>query len=76
MLLVHHVEHQAGAEARRQHRRHEGACAGADEDIKIVDSAVHEQVVNGPQRANFIDSAGQAAAGQDERRLPSGWSHA
>ena len=47
----------------------EGARAGADVDVELVDGPVDRQQVERPQRADLVDAAGEAAAAEDERGL-------
>ena len=47
----------------------EGAGAGADVDVEVVDRAVYREQVECAQRPDLVDAAGEAAAAEDERRL-------
>ena len=61
---VDHLVHFVGGEAIGEERGHDGPCAGADVDVEVVDGAVDQQIVDGTQRADLIDCAGQPAAGE------------
>ena len=63
---VDHLIHFVGSQAIGKKRGHDGACAGADVDVEVVDGAVDQQIVDGAQRADLIDCAGQSAAGEHE----------
>ena len=47
----------------------EGAGAGADVDVEVVDGAVDREQVEGAQGADLVDAAGEAAAAEDQGRL-------
>ena len=47
----------------------EGAGAGADVDVEVVDRAVDREQVEGAQGADLIDAAGEAAATEDQGGL-------
>ena len=68
-LPVDDAHHLLGGDAVGRHRGDEGAGAGADVDVELVDGAVDRQQVERPQRADLVDAAGEAAAAEHERRL-------
>ena len=67
--LVEDPEHLLRRDAVRDHARHEGAGAGADVDVELVDRAVDGEQVERTQRAHLVDAAGEPAAAEDERSL-------
>ena len=68
-VAVEHPHHLLGRDPVGDQARDEGAGAGADVDVELVDRPVGRQQVERPQRADLIDAAGEAAAAEDERRL-------
>ena len=67
--LVEHPHHLLGGDAVGEHAGDEGAGAGADVDVEVVDRPVDRQQVEGPQGADLIDPAGEAAAAEHQRGL-------
>ena len=67
--LVDHLHHLVGGDAVGEHRGDEGAGAGADVDVEVVDRAVDGEQVEGAQGADLVDPAGEAAAAEDEGGL-------
>jgi hypothetical protein len=61
------LEHLLRAEAAGKQGRHDSPCAGADVQIEVVDGAIHQQIIDGPEGPDLIDRAEQAAACQDQR---------
>ena len=47
----------------------EGAGAGADVDVEVVDGAVDREQVEGAQGADLVDAAGEAAAAEHQGGL-------
>ena len=68
-LPVDDAHHLLGSDAVGRHRGHEGARAGADVDVELVDGPVDREQVERPQGADLVDAAGEAAAAEDERGL-------
>ena len=66
---VEHLHHLVGGDAVGEHRGDEGAGAGADVDVEVVDGAVDGEQVEGAQGADLVDAAGEAAAAEDQRGL-------
>jgi hypothetical protein len=68
-LAVEHPHHLLGRDAVGRHAGDEGTGAGADVDVELVDGAVDREQVEGPQRADLIHPAREAAAAQHQRGL-------
>ena len=66
---VEHLHHLVGGDAVGEHPGDEGAGAGADVDVEVVDRAVDGEQVERAQRADLVDAAGEAAAAEDQSRL-------
>ena len=66
---VQHLHHLVGGDAVGEHPGDEGAGAGADVDVEVVDGAVDREQVEGAQGADLIDPAGEAAAAEDQGGL-------
>ena len=66
---VDHLHHLVGGDPVGQHRGDEGAGAGADVDVEVVDRAVDREQVERAQGADLVDAAGEAAAAEDQRGL-------
>ena len=66
---VQHLHHLVGGDAVGEHPGDEGAGAGADVDVEVVDRAVDGEQVEGAQGADLIDAAGEAPATQHQSRL-------
>ena len=67
--LVEHLHHLVGRDAVGEHPGDEGAGAGADVDVEVVDGAVDREQVEGAQGADLIDAAGEAAAAEHQGGL-------
>ena len=67
--LVQHPHHLLGRDAVGGHAGDEGAGAGPHVDVEVVHRGVDREQVEGPQRADLVDAAGEPAAAEDERRL-------
>ena len=68
-LAVDHPHHLLGGDAVGDHAGDEGAGAGADVDVELVDGPVDGQQVERAQGADLVDAAGEPAAAQNERGL-------
>ena len=66
---VEHLHHLVGGDAVGEHPGDEGAGAGADVDVEVVDGAVDREQVERAQGADLVDAAGEAAAAEDQSRL-------
>ena len=66
---VDHLHHFVGRDAVGEHAGDEGAGAGADVDVEVVDRAVDREQVEGAQGADLVDAAGEAAAAEDKGGL-------
>ena len=67
--LVDHLHHLVGRDAVGQHAGDEGAGAGADVDVEVVDGAVDGEQVEGAQGADLVDPAGESAAAEHQGGL-------
>ena len=68
-VVVEHLHHLVGRDAVGEHPGDEGAGAGADVDVEVVDGAVDREQVEGAQGADLVDAAGEAAAAEHQRGL-------
>src|SRR4029077_11094220 len=66
---VDHLHHLVGGDPVGQHRGDEGAGAGADVDVEVVDRAVDGEQIERPQRPDLVDAAGESAPTEDQSRL-------
>ena len=66
---VDHLHHLVGGDAVGEHRGDEGAGAGADVDVEVVDGAVDREQVERAQGADLVDAAGEAAAAEHQGGL-------
>ena len=66
---VEHLHHLVGGDAVGEHPGDEGAGAGADVDVEVVDGAVDREQVERAQGADLVDAAGEAAAAEHQSRL-------
>ena len=57
-------------DSRVDRRRIERLCREADIEVELVDRLVGQEVVDGQQRADLVDAAGDAAAAEDQRHPP------
>ena len=69
MRAVDHLHHFVGGDPVGEHPGDEGAGAGADVDVEVVDRAVDREQVEGAQGADLVDPAGEAAAAEHEGGL-------
>jgi hypothetical protein len=72
MLTGKRVHDFVRADALCQKGGDKRAGAGPHIDIEIVDGAVYQQVVNGAERADFINRAGQTTPGKHKRGFGAG----
>src|SRR4029077_14556425 len=68
-LLVEDLHHFVGRDAVGEHAGDEGAGAGADVDVEVVDRAIDGEQVESAQGADLVDAAGEAPAPEDEGGL-------
>ena len=62
--LVEDLHHLVGGDPVGEHPGDEGAGAGADVDVEVVDGAVDGEQVESAQGADLVDAAGEAASAQ------------
>ncbi len=74
MIAGNRLQHHLRGEAIGEQRGDQCTGTGPDLDIKIVDRAIDEKVLDRAQRADFIDGTGQPAAGEDQRGFTANWS--
>ena len=67
--LVDHLHHFVGRDAVGEHAGDEGAGAGADVDVEVVDGAVDGEKVEGAEGADLVDAACHSAAAEHQGGL-------
>ena len=68
-VAVDHPHHLLGRDPVGDHARDEGAGAGADVDVELVDRPVDGEQVQRPQGPDLVHAAGEPATAEDERGL-------
>jgi hypothetical protein len=68
-VTVDHAHHLLGRDPVGDHARDEGAGAGADVDVELVDRPVDGEQIQRPQGPDLVHAAREPATAEDERGL-------